>query len=99
MGRKESELNKKIELNGGYEEIRRNLDVLKKRRKRKQGGIGRREKVENQLPAIQEDSENEMGLDSGETEEGIGGQNQQETNIPLGMNNENNENVELGGAK
>ena len=36
MGRKEKELDKQIEFNGGYEELRRNLDVFEELKKIKQ---------------------------------------------------------------
>ena len=39
------------------------------------GEIERQERVGNQLPAIQEESENEMGMEFLETEENDGGQN------------------------
>ena len=101
---RKNELNKQIELNCGFGELRRNLDVFEEM---KEGGardeIERKEKVENQLPTIQEENENEMGMDAGETGEEIGDQNQdgdqQEVNIPMEISNENNENVGLGGGK
>ena len=87
-------------------ELRLNLNGFKEMKEEKErGGIERQEKVENQLPTVQEENENEMGMDSGETEEEeeIGDQNQdwnqQEENIPMEISNENNENVELGGGE
>ena len=103
-GGKENELNKQIGLSCGFEELRKNLDVFEEmKEERARGEIERQEKVGNQLPTIQEENGEEMEMDFGETEENDGGQNQnwiqKETNIPMGANNENNENVESGGGE
>ena len=58
-------------------ELRKNLDVFEKMKKEEASEeIERHGKVENQLPTIQEEAEDEMERDSGETEEDNGDQNQ-----------------------
>ena len=59
-GRKENELNKQIDLSCGFEALSRNLEDFEEMEKWKANEeIERREEIENQLPTIQEENENE----------------------------------------
>ena len=57
-GERKNELNKQIELNCGIGELRKHLDVFEKMKEGEaMEEIERKEKVENQLPTIQEENE------------------------------------------
>ena len=61
-GERRNELNKQIDLSCSFAELRRNLDVFEEMKEWVAWGeIERKEKVGNQLPAIQEEGENGMG--------------------------------------
>ena len=64
---RKNELNKKIDLSCGFEELRRNLEVSEDMEEWKaMGEIERRGKVENQLPTIQEENGNDLGAEFSE---------------------------------
>ena len=91
-------MNKKIDLSCGFEELRRNLEVSEDMEEWKaMGEIERRGKVENQLPTIQEENENELGIEFLETEEN--GWDQSHNRTQPETNGENLENVESGGGE